>query len=550
VKKEVNIALIQLTRIGDILQAYQVIKQAKLEHPNLNFTLIGRKKFTGGLRFLLDSVCENIIEIDTKSFFEKEASFKSALSELHDLIDEINQTEFDLVVNLTFNKSSSYLTSLINGKMKMGLHRNNLGQVAINDKWSQYIYATVMSGNQNPFNLVEIYRNIIGVKNHTIEEKTDNKENLIVIHPFASQVKKRWGSSKWTEVIYKVLKDNPDFQLDVVGGKEDIYEAEKLKGAPALSNFQNRINFKVGNHSIEDTYNRLKIAKVFVGHDSMVSHLAMIAGTPTVTISLGIVRPAETTPYGLNAYNIVPKTKCFPCNIETSCNLMPCHKDINYQTVASTVNSIILEGDVTKDNLYNNISTFHLSSSKIVRSDINKNGNFKLNTITDDFVSFDDCTHTFYSLIWNAYLKNEEINTDIPRVNEDTANKLANNLQGIQYLFEIYNFAAKFAKELVDQADSTTPDTNKINELVSKLGEIDRLCDVTKTTYPLTKPIIEFFHVSKSNAAGKNLKEVSENYLLSYFDASNLCAMLFELTEQTIRPFIPPQDTHKKNKEV
>lgn len=542
----INVAIIQLTRTGDLLQAYQVVKQAKAEYPNGHFTLIARDQFVKGIRFLLDDIFDEIYSIDTKSFFTG-SDFKAVQTNMHNFLQKINTTSFDMVLNLSFNKSSSYLSSLINSKVRLGLYRNTDGEVAIDDKWSQYVYATVMSGTQNPYNLVEIYRNMLGIKEFKAQENKEDFEDLIVIHPFASNTKKRWGASKWVEVIYRLLKENPHHKLAIVGGVDDINDQNQIINSPMLKDYQSQLLPEAGQINIEGTYQLLSKARIFIGHDSMVSHLAAISNTPAVILSLGVVRPAETTPYFDKALNIVPKTKCFPCQISTICDLMPCHNDINHQSVVAVANLIINEEVISKDSLNKKISTFHLSSCKIYWSMISENGSFQLFNLTDDFENSNEATHSFYRYIWDLYLKYEEGDLSAPMISKLTAEKMANELQGIQYLYEIYNFAAKFAKQLVEEAKAPNTKTETINELVSKLAEVDRLTDITKTTYPITKPIIEFFYVSKSNVPGNNLKEISENYLLFYYDASNLCAMLFELLEQTIAPFVSKDEIMNEN---
>lgn len=545
-KSNLQVAIIQLTRTGDLLQAYQVVKQAKKEYPDATFTLIARDKFVKGIRFLTDEVFDKTFTIDTKSFFTK-PSFATAQSNLQHLITEINHVKYDMVVNLSFNKSSSYLSTLINAKVRLGIYRNLDGEVAIDDKWGQYVYATVMSGTQNPFNLVEIYRNMLGVKRFEPQGNKDCYNDLIVIHPFASQIKKRWGSSKWVEVIYRLAKENPTHKIAIVGGPSDIKEQNQIVNSPMLMDLHSQIEACAGELDIQGTYALLNQARVFIGHDSMVSHLAAITNTPAVILSLGTVRPSETTPYFDKALNIVPKTKCFPCQVNTTCELMPCHNDINYQTVLAVANLIIREEVISRDTLYNEVSTFHLNSCKIYWSMLNEEGYFKLFNLTDDFESSQEVCHTVYRYIWNLYLKYQEDNISAPLISEQTAEKLAQELEGVQYLYEIYNFASKFAKELVEESKKKNPKTNTINELVAKLTEIDRLTNITKTTYPITKPIIEFFYVSKCNVPGNNLKELSENYLLFYYDASNLCAMLFELVEQTIAPLLDKKDSEKNS---
>ena len=50
-----SIGIIQLTRIGDVIQTFQAAKQLKTENPQVELTLIARKEFAKGLEFLLES---------------------------------------------------------------------------------------------------------------------------------------------------------------------------------------------------------------------------------------------------------------------------------------------------------------------------------------------------------------------------------------------------------------------------------------------------------------------------------------------------------------
>ena len=153
-----KIAFIQLTRIGDVIQTFMAAKQLKTEKPDLELTLISRKKFATQLEFLLGEVFDHIILLETKDFFS-EKSLVSARSKVHDFVSDLKKFEFDLVINLSFNKSSSYLTTLISKELKMGLHRNTLGEVAINDKWSQFIYSNCLI-SRRVLNLIRFYFDI------------------------------------------------------------------------------------------------------------------------------------------------------------------------------------------------------------------------------------------------------------------------------------------------------------------------------------------------------------------------------------------------------
>ena len=107
-KTSMKICVVQLTRIGDIIQTYQAAKQLKTENPNIELTLIARKKFSQGLDFLLKDVFTNIIELNTQDFFKSNKDdLQKVHTRLHNFIHDIKKFDFDLVVNLSFNKSSN-----------------------------------------------------------------------------------------------------------------------------------------------------------------------------------------------------------------------------------------------------------------------------------------------------------------------------------------------------------------------------------------------------------------------------------------------------------
>ena len=258
--------IIQLNRIGDTIQTYQAAKQLKAENPGTELHLVTRKNFGKPIEFLLEEVFSKIFYLDRDEFFS-ERSYDRAFLNIDDFVKEINSHKYNGCVNLSFCKTSSYLTSLIETRVKLGSRYNLQAELAIHDQWSQLVYASVMNGNLTPFNLVDLFKRILGAKksdtllvNNGVEDT-----NHVMIHPFASDVKKRWGGSKWVEVIYQLLKTNKELKITVVGGKNEFEESKRIFNAPILANVSDRLFNWVGKKSIEETYNQLKVTKLFIG---------------------------------------------------------------------------------------------------------------------------------------------------------------------------------------------------------------------------------------------------------------------------------------------
>lgn len=531
-----KMAFIQLTRIGDVIQTFTAARQLKTENPNTELTLIARKKFAQGLDFLLKDVFDEVVYFDTKDFFT-EKNLVAAKDNTHNFIQDLNKYEFDIVINLSFNKSSSFLTSLIKSKYKMGIHRNNLGELAINDKWSQFIYSNVMTGPMNPFNLVDIYKHIAGANEIDVTTYQVPKNGLITIHPFASSKKKSWGANKWNEVIYKLLKDRNDVKINIVGAPNDVEKANLIVNSPMMTQYSDRIINKVGVNSIQDTFEDLSQSQLFIGHDSMVSHLAALFRMPSLIISLGTVRPQESSPYNDRAYIMAPRNKCFPCTVQERCDLQPCHASINHQVVVASAKSLLDHGEISWKQLSQHVTPFHIDNTSIYSSSFDEFG-IKLNELTKNNATQKDVFRTFYRIIWSYYLANREITGDIPEFNSDTLKVLNNHVEGSNYLFELYGHGFNFCNRLLDETEKDKPDVKLIQDQVAKLSEIDGLCNITRKSFNQLAPIIDFFYVNRANAQGKNIIEISNNNLISYHDASNIVAILADLVEKTIGPRI------------
>jgi ADP-heptose:LPS heptosyltransferase len=482
--------------------------------------------------------------LNNSNFFSK-SNLKDVRDNTHKFIFDLNQRKFDVSVNLTFNKSSSYLNSLINCKLRLGLYRNTLSEISVNDNWSKYVYSNVLGSNNNPFCLVDLYRYILGGQDVLTldEDPTVIRKKQIILHPFASSKKKRWGINKWNELIFKLAKDNPEHSLHIVGGPEDAAEAQRISNSPALKNLNGRLYIHAGTMDISGTYQILMESDLFVGHDSLVSHIAAETMTPTIVLSLGTVRPHETTAYQANVINISPRIKCFPCQIETHCQTLPCHNSISHQAVATIAHGLLNNEVIDSKFLKAKINTFQLDTVRIFSSKYQETG-LVLTEISENYLSMEDVFKNFFTVIWQCYLRDTDINVALPDISENTARELYKYQDGVNYLYEIYSFGVTFSNKIIQEAEKTTPNLQAIQENITKLSELDQLCDITKKSYPMLSGFIDYFYVHKANTPGNNILEISKNNLLTYYDASNLTAVLYEFVEKSVSPYVNTAPTN------
>ncbi|NOT79444.1 MAG: glycosyltransferase family 9 protein [Bacteriovoracaceae bacterium] len=546
-----TLAIIQITRIGDLIQTVQAVTDLRKLHSNYRLVLIARTQFAKPLQFILDQYFDKVYYLDTGSlnFNSPTGSIKNAVNSLDHFLDEIKNENIDALINLSFSNSSSYLASCISAKHKIGAYFDLNNKQQINDKWSQMLFSTVMRGSLNPYSLVDLFKNIIGVK--PLSPKTTLKTipatiPNIIMYPFASSERKVWKAEKWVEIIYKTLKDNTKCTITLVGAKNEILKSQIIVENPLLKQFSARIINITGKTTIEELSNHIASSKLFVGHDSMVGHLAAFHCIPTLTIALGNVRPQETTPYQSNAITLSPRTKCFPCFPSDSCAYTQCHHDIPYQIVNNIIKNLLEDGVVDKEWIQKSNSNFHLSSVNIYKSHF-QNEYFNLENLSDGSSEIQDLFRTFYKITWSFVLGDLEDNFPFPKLTPSTHKELLDALNGLQHLFELSEFGQKYSKYILEEISSQTPSIIKIKEFSKKIDEIDNLQVMVLKTAPLLGPIVDYAKVRKGNLFGDNIVKLTESSYYCFEESAQITRIMYELLQNTIAEYKISQGKSKSN---
>jgi ADP-heptose:LPS heptosyltransferase len=535
-----TICLVQLTRIGDVIQVLQTAIRLKETRDDIDLAFIGREKFSKPLEFLLEQVFDHIYYVNLDTILNKgNGKLDTTITALNLFIEDVNKLHISALINYSYSRSSGYLCSLIKAEHRLGLHYDNNSNIIINDNLSQFVYSNVLATNLNPFSLVDLFFKTLGVRPYKDQvpavKKIVNKK--IVIHPFASSARKRWKVNKWIEIIYKVLKEHPDSHIIIVGSKEDLTAAKLILGSVVLKQFSNRLTSYVGTKSIQDVYQVLGESDLFVGHDSMVGHLASLQGIQTLTVSLGTVRPVESSPYVSGGYVLSPRTKCFPCKPGDDCQLFQCHLDITHQLSYSVINLLLNKEEVNEKNLYRDNISMHLSSANLYQSEFSKEGLFRLIPVIENRDDFNDILAKVYRVTWSFLLNDLDETIKQPELTNLTHSELLATLKGLQNLYELAEFGKKYSKYILEEISSETPDIKMIKKYSHKIDEIDSLKDIVKKSHPGTAPIINYYKMKKGNLAGHNLVQLTESSYLVYHECSQCCSIVYELIEQIIAEY-------------
>lgn len=533
---EKRILFIQINRIGDIIQTYQICKLLREQEPHLRIDLVARECFLNPIKFLLTDVFDHIYAVDTVEFIEGNKTLAQCFSELDQVIDTINSEPVDLCINCSFSNSSSTLATLIQANHKFGMFNNEKGHPSINDKWSSYIYGTVMSGQYNGIHLIDIFRLMIGIKINSLTLNDDSTKPIkhIAICPFASHEKKRWRIEKWTEIVHKLQRLTPDIVITIVGGPNDRPSFEKMKSSNLINFSDGKIIDAVGTKPLSELFESFNDQTLFIGHDSMLSHLSSIRGSQTLTISIGTPRPWETAPYGSNHYILSPQTSCYPCFPKDECHNYKCHSDISYQVVVETIEQLVADRHLSKDKLTKNLTPFHIASCDISMTSFDGNG---LQVVQSLLKSDSSVQEVLRSNMKKTFLfLYEEIDEDssFPALNSLALARVKTLVAGVGQLFDLYQFGMNYSRYILEEIAKPTPELQRIKAYGQKLDEIDQLLNVISATYPELESLCRMTVIKKANLRMGHIVHLTEQTYLIYNEAKLSVQIMHELLSKVL----------------
>lgn len=146
----------------------------------------------------------------------------------------------------------------------------------------------------------------------TLLHKTGIPENplMLAIAPGAAQPNKMWAPDRFSDVCNRWLEQSGAIAV-VVGGPND----REIAGRIRVTKPDRLFNLCAAG-SLPEVAAILERAKVFVGNDSGLSHLAAAAGARAVVIS-GPGDPSEVAPFVANARTVKKSLFCSPCYSNT-----------------------------------------------------------------------------------------------------------------------------------------------------------------------------------------------------------------------------------------
>lgn len=107
--------------------------------------------------------------------------------------------------------------------------------------------------------------------------KTGNSE--VFLHPGSGSAAKNWPAENWRQLAREWLEQDPSLHLVIVGGEADAAALAALRDLTADRRVRLRENLP-----LPDLARELGGARLYLGHDTGISHLAALCGTPSLLL--------------------------------------------------------------------------------------------------------------------------------------------------------------------------------------------------------------------------------------------------------------------------
>lgn len=271
---------------------------------------------------------------------------RSVLEKYYIIQDELFgalDNEYDLVINLTHNKLSSIISSLVKTKKRPGVYLGSDRKIVIEDEngWMSYFNEFVTSDKYNSFQYIDVFKKVLNIpcKKETLEviksgvsmlDGLYSEDEYFILKPTSSESNKDWGQDNYIELA-RMITEKKGLKCLIVGVDSERLMLKEIRDAVGSK-------AEVGVYSLSELKKKIDRAKFIIGGDTGILHLAAAMRKKVVTVTLGPGTYFKSTPYGDDNLIIYPREACYPCPHATPCTRKNvCRDNIKPQSVYNAI---------------------------------------------------------------------------------------------------------------------------------------------------------------------------------------------------------------------
>jgi len=357
-----EILIISLSRYGDHIQSTPLLRNLRARHPGARITMVAERRF--------DDILPLIKGIDRTILFDnRELAWRVAMEDdplasyafLDAFVRQLEDTRYDLVVNITLSRLSDFLVSLAPATDISGTIAGKNGRRRFASHWARYFLAAINDNNRrmNRINLVDVFTGIGGGRPDGLPvELIETDRGASFADEFLAKeglrgkrvVGLQLGASKpircWEMESFAALCDRLQEQwgcsVVLFGGPGERNLAKQVSALAAHPPVD-----AVGKTSIEELFSLVKRCAFLVTNDTGTMHFAAAGGVPSIMLCLGPAFFHGTGPYSSGNIALQPDLACSPCPYSYECPAPLCKKAITVDAVEGACRILLRDTPVS-----------------------------------------------------------------------------------------------------------------------------------------------------------------------------------------------------------
>lgn len=537
-----RVLLVNITRLGDMLQATPTIAGIKLENPGCETTVLVEKQFADICHILpgIDRVVSIDLAFTCRALAAEQSGVIEAYEYISDMVEELRDGEFDYCLNMSSSAYTALLLKLLKISRTGGWTADEEGYRVIESEWARLFATSVHFQNRqfNSLNLVDVFRCSADVEEHPQKLMVEilpeakahaeglirgagftNSGPLIAVQAGASQAKRQWSPALFVDMV-KILIERYNARVVLTGAPKEISIVQPILDGCSSPN----VFSAIGKTSVPQLAALLKECSVLVTGDTGPMHIAVAAGTPVIAMFLASAYGFETGPYSAGNIVLQPVIGCGPCNPNKPCSRPDCHDHISPQLIAELAMARIA-GEVR------NVSPELADPREVMvyRSEFDSNGFCDLKPINTPFGDSFSRYRDAYRKLWLDDLGGYSFSDSVSSRGSSAA-KRSGGLQvvdsGVEGLVEIGRLAERGEglisqlKRLIIDVHSPTADLKRTS---NEIEDLDRSIEELGFNCAPVGALAKMFLFAKENLSGSDPLSLASQMEGVYRDLSRRC---------------------------
>lgn len=543
-----KILIIHLSRLGDMVQSLPALKLLKEEHPHSVITYLGIEDFC---HILFDVPwIDNLVTLPWQEISsivgELNGGSLDALDRLWNRVPELAE-EYDLLVNLTHNWGSSYLSGRVRAKQKRGRVFSDKNEVVVSGKWGKYLFAMAKNQKDNLLNLVDIYMGMVGVKNRPAGQFLPTAPALdqrcasqlfdlgvqggklsVGFQLGASKPNRAWPLENFIK-LGELLFQHLGAQIVLFGSERDLALADRFHEQATYP-----FTGLIGKTRLSELGSFFKGIDLLIGNDTGPIHIAAAVGTKVVGIFVSTAYFGMTGPYGAGHVAVQSNYPCAPCLSPTACYYPLCRENIKPETVEHGVRLCL--------GLDEGIAAAGPEAS-LYKSSFHTDGTLRYRLISQNTDGFLPWLRSFHYLkasvsqsLWNDWLGLQPDFVDVGVKGKDlrTEEIIAALRTACSSYKKIYEDGRTLCQKIIDQFQRDKPNIPLVQVMIESLRQIEERVKDLECPLSILKEMHEYYMAETELC---NFPELAHKFLEKYTALTDIITS-FEATLRKMDPHI------------